>query len=131
MLCIDCLRCRRVLVRRKDSVILRDLLDEQGRRCALLCLHCLASLNLLIVVRLRVVRVRFALLTSSSSSSSKRSIALLTSSSKSTCFALRCFALLGFALHCLLIFLALLTSTGKSNKSSKNSSRKCRRVFED
>ena len=72
------------------------------RCCALLCVAAVLKVN---CMRLKVVRVRFALLTSGSSS--KRSIALLASSSKSTCFALRCFALLGFALHCLHCFALL------------------------
>ena len=44
------------------------------------------------------------------------------------CFAFVCIAWLCFALLALLCF-ALLTSRGKSNQSSKSSSRRCRRVI--
>ena len=70
-----------------------------------LTLLCVAAVLKVNCMKLKIVKVRFALLTSGSSS--KRSIVLLASSSKSTCLALRCFALLGFALHCLHCFALL------------------------
>ena len=97
------------------------------RCCALLCVAAVLKVN---CMRLKVVKVRFALLTSGSSS--KRSIALLASRSNSIgvllCFALFCIAWLCFSLLALLCF-ALLTSPGKSNKSTKSSSRRCRHVI--